>query len=176
MNKLGAWKGVVILVLVYSLLAAVSPDAVRRAMGASQGYLVEMVLIIPAVVILMGLFEVWVPRDMIRRFLGRKAGGRGVFLAFLMGTAPTGPLYVAFPIASSLMKKGASPSNLIVFLGAWAAAKVPQIAMEAKFLGPDFAMARLGLTAISLVIMGFFGETLLRKLDADQPRKEGDLT
>lgn len=163
MKRIGPWKGVIILAVAYLVMGFASPALFAGAMEVSRSYVVEMAMIIPAVVLLMGLFEVWIPKEMIRRLLGRRAGARGVFLAFLMGTAPTGPLYAAFPFAASLMKKGASPANVMVFLGAWAAAKVPQIAMEAKFLGLDFAVVRLVLTAVSLVVMGYLGEALLTR-------------
>lgn len=92
--------------------------------------------------VLMGLSEVWVPRDMIRRLLGQRSGARGVLVAFFFGTAPTGPPYVAFPLASGLLKKGASTVKAIIFLEAWAAAKLPLVAAEIRFLGPDFARLR----------------------------------
>jgi uncharacterized membrane protein YraQ (UPF0718 family) len=171
MKKLGAWKSVVVIAAAYLALGLVAPGRFAAALTVSGSYVREMALIIPAVVLLMGLFEVWVPKEMIQRLLGRGAGVRGFVLAFFMGTAPTGPLYVAFPLAAALMQKGASPANIMVFLGAWAAAKVPQVAMEAKFLGLGFAITRLTLTAVSLVVMGLLGQALLARLStADRSR------
>jgi len=161
MKSLGAWKGVILIGIAHAILGVACPGLALQVFKVSRVYLVEMAIIIPAVVLLMGLFEVWVSREMIERFLGKRSGLKGMFLAFLMGTAPTGPLYVAFPLASSLLRKGANHSNIIVFLGAWAAAKVPQIALEAKLLGLDFATVRLFLTALSLGAMGYLGEVIL---------------
>lgn len=161
MKRFGAWMGAIAMGLAYACLSVVSLPTLLSVFRVSAAYLAEMMLIIPAVVVMMGLFEVWVPKDAIQRFLGRNAGPKGIALAFLMGTAPTGPLYAAFPIASSLANKGASTANIIVFLGAWAATKVPQVTLEAKFLGLDFAVTRSGLTLVSLVLMGFIGNAIL---------------
>ena len=118
-------------------------------------YLVEMVVILVPVAVLMGLFEVWVPKQLIGKYLGHESGWRGVLLALLFGTAPTGPLYVAFPIAAMLLRKGASPLNVVVFLNTLAAIKIPQLLVEARFLGPSFMLVRLALTVPSVILMGW---------------------
>ncbi|MBN1147977.1 MAG: permease [Anaerolineales bacterium] len=122
-------------------------------------YFVEMVVILIPVAVLMGLFEVWVPKQLIGKYLGRESGWKGIFLAFLFGNAPTGPLYVAFPISAMLLKKGASPLNLVVFLNTWAAIKIPQLLVETKFLGPSFMLVRLALTVPAAIIMGWLLQT-----------------
>ena len=118
-------------------------------------YLVEMVVILIPVAVLMGLFEVWVPKQLIGKYLGHESGWKGILLALLFGSAPTGPLYVAFPIAAMLLKKGASPLNVIILLNAWAAIKIPQLLIEANFLGPSFMLVRLALTVPSAILMGW---------------------
>jgi uncharacterized membrane protein YraQ (UPF0718 family) len=88
----------------------------------------------------------------------------------LFGAAPTGPLYVAFPIAAMLLKKGASPLNVIILLDAWAAIKIPQLLVEAKFLGPSFMLVRLALTVPSAILMGWLIQTGIKRsggLDID---------
>ena len=89
-----------------------------------------MVLILPAVMVLMGIFNVFVPKEMFVRYLGKDAGIKTVFLGILMGALPTGPLYVAFPMASALLKKGAKISCIIAFLSAWACIKIPRDGAE----------------------------------------------
>ncbi|WP_241423576.1 permease [Candidatus Contubernalis alkaliaceticus] len=129
----------------------------------SLNYLKEMALIIPPVFILMGLFEVWVPKTFIQKYMGKEAGFKGAALAFVFGTIPTGPVYIAFPIAAGMLKKGARIMNINIFLGTWAAAKLPQLLIELKFLGPAFTALRFALTVISVVIIGFLVETLMLK-------------
>ncbi|NLP18475.1 MAG: permease [Firmicutes bacterium] len=147
----------VVLIIVLAL-SHHDPHRGRAVAGAAGGYLVEMMKILPAVVLLMGLIDVWVPKALIQRYLGQEAGWRGVLLALAFGTAPTGPLYIAFPIASGLLQKGARLSNVVIFLGTWAAAKIPQVMVEAKFLGLSFALLRLVLTLGAILAMGYLME------------------
>ena len=118
-------------------------------------YFTEMVVILIPVAVLMGLFEVWVPKQLIGKYLGRESGWKGIALSLLFGTAPTGPLYAAFPIAGMLLQKGASPLNVVAFLNTWAAIKIPQLLVEANFLGPSFMLVRLTLTVPSAILMGW---------------------
>ncbi len=94
----------------------------------------EMVFILPAVMILMGLFAVFIPTKTVVKHFGKASGIKGFFLALLFGTLPTGPLYVAFPMVSTMIKKGARISNMVVFLSAWACIKMPQEMVELQFL------------------------------------------
>lgn len=156
-----AFVPVGVLLAVVAVLWLTRPLAAQSVTAAAWAYLQEVLLIMPGVVILMGLFEVWVPKSAIQRLMGQGSGVGGILLAIGLGTAPTGPLYIAFPIAASLSRKGASTFNLMIFLSTWAAIKVPQVMMEAKFLGLEFALTRLGLTLVGMVIMAYAAARLL---------------
>jgi len=65
-------------------------------------------------------------------------------------------------MAASLLKKGARISNMIIFLGAWAALKIPLLLVEAKFLGISFTSLRFILTLAAITLIGMFIEYLLR--------------
>ncbi|MFW6139573.1 MAG: hypothetical protein ACOC7U_10445, partial [Spirochaetota bacterium] len=73
-----------------------------------------------------------------------------------------GPLYVAFPLAQSLLKKGASITNIVIFLSAWACIKIPQELVELQFLGIKFTALRLALTIIFVSLMGFSIEKIIQ--------------
>ena len=148
-----AFLGVVSLTAV--ILLQLFPERREIFASVSWEFFVEMISILPAVMILMGIFAVFVPKDLVVRYLGKEAGVKGIALAMIMGALPTGPLYIAFPIASTLLKKGARVSNVIVFLSAWSCIKIPQELVELEFLGFRFMVTRLILTAIFVVIMGF---------------------
>jgi len=144
-------------------LAAQSLGNWGRGMG-------EVLLILPPVLILIGLFDAWVPREAVERGLGARSGWKGVALAVLLGTGAAGPLIAAFPIGVSLRRKGARMANLVIFLGAWATIKVPMLMMESAFLGTRFAMLRLALTLPGIIACGFVMESLEAKVpDAPSP-------
>ena len=97
--------------------------------------------------------------------MGKTSGIRGIFLAIFLGALPTGPLYVAFPIAAGLIKKGARISNILIFLSAWACIKIPQEMVELQFLGAKFMALRLVLTIVFVIIMGVFIEQVIEWSD-----------
>ena len=127
----------------------------------SQNYFFEMLGILPSILILLGLLDAWVPKKIIERLLGKDSGISGVGIAILTGTAAAGPLYIAFPVAASLLKKGARISNVAIFLCSWAAIKIPMLMFETKFLGFKFSMLRLILTIPSAILIGLIMEKVL---------------
>ncbi len=155
----------VITLIVTVILLSVFPHKRKRAIVASWKFFVEMIWILPAVMVLMGLFEVWVSKEIVVKYLGKSSRIKGVFLAILFGALPTGPLYAAFPMAAALIKKGASISNIIIFLSAWACIKIPQEMVELQFLGLKFMMIRLILTIIFVIIMGVSIERVIEWTD-----------
>lgn len=143
-----------------SLTVLYPPQGIASARAAWR-YSLEMIQIMPAVLVLMGLFSVWVSKEAVVRYLGQGSGIKGTTIALLFGTLPTGPLYVAFPLARTLLDKGASVRNVVVFLSAWACIKIPQELVEIEFLGLEFAALRLGWTVVFVALMGWTIETIL---------------
>lgn len=160
-KSLGGILSLVGMLIIFILINFLFPPQAEKVYDISLSYLQEMALIIPPVFILMGLFEVWVPKAFIQKYLGEGAGLKGIALSFVFGTIPTGPVYIAFPIAAALLRKGARLMNIVIFLGIWAAAKLPQLMVEIKFLGPAFTFIRLALTVGSVIAMGFLVEYFL---------------
>jgi uncharacterized membrane protein YraQ (UPF0718 family) len=144
-------------------LSLVFPDKGARTWHVSLEYFKEMVFILPAVMVLMGLFAVWVDRSLVVKYLGHEAGWKGLMLAILMGTVPSGPLYVTFPLAAMLLKKGARVANVLAFLCSCAAIKLQLELMEMQFLGWRFTLLRLLLTVAMVVPIALGGEWLYHR-------------
>jgi len=141
------------------------PDKATAATTTTWNYFLEMIMILPAVMVIMGLFSVFVSKELVVKYLGKSSGIKGILLAIFFGALPTGPLYVAFPMAVALRSKGASISNIVIFLSAWACIKIPQELVELQFLGIKFMAVRLILTLIFVVIMGRFIEKIIEWSD-----------
>lgn len=137
------------------------PGQRAPSLAAFWKFFVEMLSVMPAVLVIMGLFTVWVPKETITRYMGRGSGARGMVLALIFGTLPTGPLYAAFPLTKGLLDKGASPANVFVFMAAWACIKIPQELIELQFLGWRFTLARFVFTVAVIVAMAFVFQLLL---------------
>ncbi|MBC7246719.1 MAG: permease [Actinobacteria bacterium] len=142
-----------LLIPVFIVLVVVFPEKGGTARHVAWEYFKEMAMILPAVFIIMGLVSVWVEREFIVRFLGEESGVKGVVLSFILGSIPMGPLYVAFPLAAVLLKKGAKVANIIIFLSAWACIKLPAELMEFQFLGWKFTLVRYLATLVVVVAL-----------------------
>ena len=155
--------GPLVVLVIYVALSFWRRDLAVQSSQVTWDYLKEMVLILPPVFLLMGLIETWIPKDKIQKWLGSGSGLKGIGISLVLGTLPTGPLYLAFPMAATLIRKGASRTNMVIFLGSWAALKGPQLMVEIKFLGIAFTMLRFVLTLAALVLMGLLMEKIFRK-------------
>ncbi len=151
--------GMIIVIVV--VLLSVFPAKTEAVTSISKEYFIEMIIILPAVMVIMGLFAVFIPNETVVKYLGKTSGIKGIAVSILIGTLPTGPLYIAFPMAAVLLKKGARVSNIIVFLSAWACIKIPQEMVELQFLGGEFMFLRLILTVIFVILMGVIIERII---------------
>lgn len=176
-QKKGMMRDIIFLgiaIVIAIILISLFPDKREVVTASSWEFFIEMIWILPAVMVLMGLFAVWVSKEIVVKYLGETSGIRGIFLAILFGALPTGPLYVAFPVAAVLIKKGAKISNIIIFLSAWACIKIPQEMVEFQFLGLKFMAARLILTIIFVVIMGLSIEKIIEWTDKTKVEERKD--
>jgi uncharacterized membrane protein YraQ (UPF0718 family) len=165
MTVIKKFKAPLLMAALFIILWFWLPDIAARSTDVAFNYLKEMVLVIPPVFVLMGLLEVWVPKEKITQLIGSGSGIKGILFSFLMGTLPTGPLYIAFPLAGSLLNKGARISNIVIFLGAWAAIKIPQLVAEMEFMGLPFTALRFVLTLTAVILIGQIMEILIKPDD-----------
>jgi len=167
------WLFLGITIVIVVVLLSVFPEKTEPVNSTVQEYFIEMMVILPAVMVIMGLFAVFISDETIVKHLGKTSGIKGIALSILIGTLPTGPLYIAFPMAATLLKKGARVSNIIVFLSAWACIKIPQEMVELQFLGGEFMFLRLILTIIFVIIMGISIEKIIGWNDKKASRSTG---
>ena len=151
------FRPAIIMTVLFLGILMVYPEIAPRAGESLLNQLKTMLFVIPPVFILLGLFDVWIPREQMIKHLGEESGLRGILLAFFLGSAAAGPLYGAFPVAAVLAKKGGSLFNILIFIGAWSTTKIPMFLFEFNALGPRFAVSRLlvsvsGIILIALII------------------------
>ena len=131
----------------------------------------EMILFLPLMFILIGLFDVWVPRENIEKHIGKESGWKGTGLVILLATLQAGPLYGAFPFAYILWKKGCSVRNVFIYLGAFSTIKIPMLTFEIGFLGLKFSLLRTLITLPVFILIGYLMEGYLKgkNFDVKQP-------
>ena len=161
------------------LLLIFNTSLAVRSVEVTAFSLREMLLFIPPIFVLLGLLDVWVPRETMVRFMGPGSGIMGTVLAFAMGSATAGPLYGAFPVAAVLLKKGAGFRNVFIFIGAWSTTKVPMLLFEIQSLGLKFALTRLlvnipGIIIIAWILVPLIGTRgqaeILRRVESLEKR------
>ena len=123
----------------------------------------EMLLVLPPIFIIIGLLDVWIPKETMVRLMGEGSGIKGIILAFLFGTVAAGPLYAAFPIAIVFMKKHVKFSNIMILLGAWGATKIPMLLFEMSTLGFKFALLRLTINIPVIILIAYLMGIFMKK-------------
>jgi uncharacterized membrane protein YraQ (UPF0718 family) len=114
-----------------------------------KDFFVEMFSFIPLMFILIGLFDVWVPKEKVQKHTGKDSGILGSLWIILLAMLQAGPLYGAFPVAYMLWKKGTSIRNIFIYISAFPTMKIPLLTFEISFLGLKFTLLR---TIVSLPI------------------------
>jgi uncharacterized membrane protein YraQ (UPF0718 family) len=115
-------------------------------------FLREMVFILPPAFVLIGLFEVWVPKAVVERHLGSESGLISYLWVFLLAGTTVGGLYVAFPVAYALRNKGARLGVVFGYVGLSGICRVPMTLFEMSFLGVEFTIIRY-LVGVPLVVL-----------------------
>lgn len=113
-----------------------------HAASAFAHSLREMILILPAVFVLIGLGDAWIPIELVARYTGHDSGWKSSFWMILLAMVQGGPLFASFPVAYLMWKKGTSPRNIFVYLGAFSTVKLPMLGIEIGFLGLKFTLLR----------------------------------
>ena len=111
-----------------------------------------MLTVVPFAFLLIGLFEVWVKKETVEKYLGQESGLKGYLWAIILAGTIVGPLYIALPIASSLHKKGAKLDVIFTFISASAICRIPMTIFEASFLGIKFTAIRF-IVSLPLVVL-----------------------
>ena len=149
------------LIIINFLIIILYPTVGSKSINISIESLIEMFIIVPPIFLLLGLFDVWVPRETIIRLMGEQSGLLGISLALLLGSFSAGPLYAAFPVAAVLMDKGSKFSNILLFVGAWATTKIPMLLFEAGSMGWSFMLTRLAINIPGVIIMAYLVEMIV---------------
>jgi uncharacterized membrane protein YraQ (UPF0718 family) len=114
----------------------------------------EMLIILPMMFILIGLIDVWIPKERIQKHIGDASGLKGMLFVMLLAFIQAGPLYAAFPVAYLLWKKGCSPVNIFIYISAFTTVKIPMLTFEIGFLGLKFSLLRILITIPVFILIG----------------------
>ncbi len=169
MKKIIKRYRVFLLVLIAMLLLTLfHRELGLKSLRISANSVKEMLLVIPPIFLLLGLLDVWVPRETMVKYMGEGSGIKGVLLAIFIGSAAAGPLYGAFPVAAVFMRKGVKFMNILIFIGAWSTTKIPMFLFEIAALGNTFAITRLLIDIPGIIIIAFLLSKMISKKEVQE--------
>jgi uncharacterized membrane protein YraQ (UPF0718 family) len=168
------YRGFIIAAIAFVAFILIFPMYREKSLSMIVFQTKTMLLVIPPIFILLGLLDVWVPREKMMRFMGPGTGIKGGVLAFLLGSFAAGPLYGAFPVAAVLMKKGASFTNIMIFVGAWSTTKIPMLLFEMSALGLRFALSRLAIDIVGILVIAIAIKRSLSQKEIDRLYAEAE--
>ncbi len=153
MKQIKRYSFSLIIITVIAIMILINKETGIKALKITGNSFKEMLSVIPPVFVLLGLLDVWVPKETMMKYMGEQSGLKGIILAFILGSAAAGPLYGAFPVAAVFMKKGVKFSNILIFIGAWSTTKIPMFVFEITSLGTKFAVTRLLIDIPGIIII-----------------------
>ena len=157
-----------IVVISFLLLILFNHQLGMRALNITAYSLKEMILVLPPIFVLLGLLDIWVPRETMVKYMGEGSGVIGVVISIIIGSAAAGPLYGAFPVAAVFMKKGVKFTNILIFIGAWSTTKIPMLLFEAAALGTEFAVTRLLVDIPGIILIAMILEKMVSKAEIEK--------
>lgn len=157
-----------IIITIYSLLAlCLGVSIVKSRQKTKQAFRVAgkaLLKTAPSLLTVLGIIGLTLgslTSETISRLVGSEAGFIATIVAALIGAIALIPYLVAFPLAGSLLRSGATIMTIAAFITTLVMVGVVTAPMEIKSLGKKFTLLRNGLSFIAaLVIAGIMGVIL----------------
>ena len=137
------YKSFLISLFVLIILSFFFISILTKTINTTTSSILQMLSVLPPIMIMLGLMDVWVPREQLMKYMGNNSGIIGIFLAMLIGSIAAGPMYASFPFTAVLIKKGAKFSNIITFMNSWCLIKISTLLFEFSALGYKFTLVKL---------------------------------
>ena len=157
------YKSFLISLFVLIILSFFSNTILTKTINTTTSSILQMLSVLPPIMIMLGLMDVWVPREQLMKYMGNNSGIIGIFLAMLIGSIAAGPMYASFPFTAVLIKKGAKFSNIITFMNSWCLIKISTLLFEFSALGYKFTLVRLLIDIPGVLIMSYLVNLLMPK-------------
>ncbi len=143
-------------IVVLSYYYAFRKDKSKAKKSLSKGWkqFLDRLPLLFAIFLLIGLFDVFVPKEVVVKFIGAGRGIVSIFSAAVLGSVIMGPVSSAYPLGGVLLKKGATVATTAVFLNAWVMVGVVTFPFEVSVFGKKFALTRNVLAFIGAIVVG----------------------
>ena len=126
----------------------------KQAVKISVRSFIKILPTILLIVVFVGLLLGFVPKSIISKFMGNQSGIKGTFVAALFGAILYIPSIVAFPLAASFLKAGASVTAVATFITTLTMIGFITLPLEIKELGMKIALLRNGISLLLAILIG----------------------
>ena len=114
-----------------------------------------------SILILIGIMLAVLSPEVISSLIGKQSGWLGMILAAAIGSITLIPGFIAFPLASALLKSGAGFMQIAVFISTLMMVGIVTIPVEIKYFGKKATILRNALAfAFSFVVAIVIGVVL----------------
>ena len=158
--------------LVMFVLAAVltalawhrGPTFAREGFGAAWGLFWFILPNLVVGLILGGMIQVLLPRELVAHWAGEGSGFRGLAIATVAGALTPGGPFVQFPVVASLWKAGTGIGPITAYVSAWSLLGFQRILVyEGPILGWRFVLTRVTVALAMPIVAGYATAWLFRR-------------
>ncbi|MHB8961941.1 MAG: permease [Saccharofermentanales bacterium] len=114
-----------------------------------------------SILLIIGMMLAVLTPEQISRFIGKESGWFGVVFAAVIGSITLIPGFVAFPLASALLKSGAGYMQIAAFISTLMMVGIVTMPVEIRYFGKRATFLRNGMAfAFSLIVALVMGVLL----------------
>jgi uncharacterized membrane protein YraQ (UPF0718 family) len=140
------------------------PDLAREGFGAAWGLFWFILPNLVVGLILGGMIQVLLPRELVAHWAGEGSGLRGLAIATVAGAITPGGPFVQFPVVASLWKAGTGIGPITAYVSAWSLLGFQRILVyEGPILGWRFVLARVAVALTMPIVAGYATAWLFRR-------------
>lgn len=137
-------------------------DKTAKSLKVSWKFFSSMALLVLLTIWAIGFLISLLPPELISRIIGQDSGFKGVVLAALFGSVVLIQAFIAFPLAGSFLRQGASVTAIAAFVTTLVMVGVLTAPLEAKFFGKRFTLWRNSLSFIFAIVIALLMGVILR--------------
>ncbi len=139
-----------------SLLLSYFLDKDRTVLGLKKGGKMFFNILHPFlnILILISIVLFFIPDSLIVHYLGVNSGWYGFGTAAVIGSITLVPGFIAYPLASTLLKQGATYAVVAVFLTTLMMVGIVTLPLEIRYFGKKAALLRNIFNLIAAIIIG----------------------
>jgi uncharacterized membrane protein YraQ (UPF0718 family) len=143
-----------IIISLLSISISVIANRQKTLDGLKRGLMMFLKLLptLINVLILVSIFLYLIPNEQLVEWMGESSGVKGYFIAGITGSLSLIPGFIAFPLASVLIKSGVSYPVLAMFITTLLMVGFFTLPIEKQYFGWRVSLLRNGLSLVGAVI------------------------